>query len=50
MFGKKHTPLSRQWISEKMSKHLEGVSIYDLNDNVVSKNIKNVELAKHLNI
>lgn len=43
-------PLSRQWISEKMSKHLEGVSIYDLNDNVVSKYINNVELAKHLNI
>jgi response regulator of citrate/malate metabolism len=33
-----------------MSKHVEGVGIYDLNDNLVSKFRKNVELAKHLNI
>jgi len=37
MFGKKHSSLSRQLISDKMSKHLEGVGIYDLNDNLVSK-------------
>ena len=33
-----------------MSKQLEGVGIYDLNDNLVSKFRNNVELAKHLNI
>jgi len=50
MYGKKHSSLTRQWISDKMSKHVEGVGIYDLNDNLVSKFRKNVELAKHLNI
>lgn len=33
-----------------MSKHPEGVGIYDLNDNLISKFKNNVELAKHLNI
>ena len=33
-----------------MSKHLEGVGIYDLNDHLISKFRNNVELAKHLNI
>jgi response regulator of citrate/malate metabolism len=35
---------------DKMSKHPEGVGIYDLNDNLISKFKNNVELAKHLNI
>jgi hypothetical protein len=33
-----------------MSKHPEGVGIYDLNDNLISRFKNNVELAKHLNI
>jgi len=33
-----------------MSKHPEGVGIYYLNDNLISKFNNNVELAKHLNI
>lgn len=32
MFGKKHSLLTRQRISDKMSKHPEGLGIYDLND------------------
>jgi len=50
MYGKKHSSLSRQLISDKMSKHVQGVGIYDLNDNLISKFKNNVELAKHLNI
>jgi group I intron endonuclease len=50
MFGKQHSLLTRQIISDKMSKHPEGVGIYDLNDNLISKFKNNVELAKHLNI
>lgn len=50
MFGKTHSSLSKQLRSDKLSRHLEGVGIYDLNDNLVIKFKNNVELAKHLNI
>lgn len=50
MFGKKHSLLIRQSMSDKKSKHPEGVGIYDLNDNLIFKFKNNVELAKHLNI
>jgi group I intron endonuclease len=51
MFGKEHSLLTRQRISDKMSKDPQGVGIYDLNVNLISKfNNNNVELAKHLNI
>ena len=33
-----------------MSKHPEGIGIYDLDNNLISKFKNNVELAKHLNI
>ena len=50
MFGKKHSDLTKQKISNKMSKHFNGVGIYDLNDNLVLKFRNNSELARHLKI
>jgi group I intron endonuclease len=50
LFGKEHSSLTRQRISDKMSKHPEGVGIYDLDNNLMAKFKNNVELAKHLNI
>jgi len=50
MYGRKHSALTKLNISNKMSKYTEGVGIYDLNDNLISKFKNNVELAKHLNI
>jgi len=55
MYDKKHSYLTKLKISDKMSKHPlltlyeQGVGIYDLNDNVISKFKYNIELAKHLN-
>jgi len=50
MFGKKHSESAKAKMSERKNKHLLGVGIYDLNDNLISKFNNNVELAKHLNI
>jgi group I intron endonuclease len=50
MFGKKHSLLTRQMISDKKSKHPDGVGVYDLNYNLITKFKNNVELSKHLNI
>lgn len=50
MFGKQHSDITKQKISNKLSKHPNGVGIYDLNDNLISKFKNNVKLAKHLNI
>lgn len=50
MFGKEHSILTKQKISDRMSKYPEGVGVYDLNDNLITKFKNNVELAKHLNI
>lgn len=50
MFGRKHSELTKDKISSKMSKHSLGVGIYDLDNNLISKFKNNVELAKHLNI
>jgi group I intron endonuclease len=50
MYGKKHNSFSKQMISDKLSKHINGVGIYDLNDNPVLKLKNNSDLAKHLNI
>lgn len=50
VFGKEQSSLTRQIISDKMSKHPEGVGIYDLDNNLMAKFKNNVELAKHLNI
>lgn len=50
MFGKEHSSLTKQRISDKMSKHPKGVGIYDLDNNLIAKFKNNIELAKHLNI
>ena len=50
MFGKQHSEITKQKISDKMTKHLNEVGIYDLNDSLISEFKNNVELAKHLNI
>lgn len=50
MFGKKHSEASKDAISSKMSKHPNGVGIYDLNENLISKFKNNAKLAEHLNI
>jgi group I intron endonuclease len=50
MYGKIHSDLTKKIISDRLSKHINGVGIYDLNDNLISKFRNNVELAKHLKI
>lgn len=50
MFGKVHSSTTKEKISDKISKHIDGIGIYYLNDNLISKFKNNVELAKHLNI
>lgn len=50
MYGKVHSDFSRKKISDRLSKHINGVGIYDLNDNLILKFRNNVELAKHLKI
>jgi group I intron endonuclease len=50
MFGKQHSDITKEKISNKLSKFIDGIGIYDLNDNLISKFKNNVELAKHLNI
>jgi group I intron endonuclease len=50
MFGKLHSSTTKEKISDKISKHVDGIGIYDLNDNLISKFKNNVELAKHLSI
>lgn len=50
MFSKSHSLLTRKKISEKLSNHPQGIGIYDLNDNLISKFKNNVQLAYHLNI
>ena len=53
MFGLlswQHNEETKKKISDRISKHPNGVGIYDLNNNLI-KNLKNnIELAKHLNI
>lgn len=36
--------------TKKRNKYLNGVGIFDLNNNLIKKFDNNVELAKHLNI
>jgi group I intron endonuclease len=50
MYGKKHKESTKELISIKKNKYLNGVGIYDLNDNLVCKFNNNVELAKYLDI
>ncbi len=52
MYGKPHTQEARKLIvatqKNEMSKHIQGIGIYDFN--LVKKFKNNVELAKHINI
>lgn len=50
MYGKKHSIATKQTISDKLSKHTNGVGIYDLNDNLLSSFKNNSDMAKHLAI
>ena len=50
MYGKKHSETTKKIMSERRNKYPNGVGIYDLNDNLISKFKNNVELAKHLNV
>lgn len=50
MFGKHHSEESKKIIALKQSKYINGVGIFDLEDNLLHKFTNNVELAKHLNI
>lgn len=42
MFGKQHSEAAKKSISDKISKHPNGVGIYDLNGNLISKFKNNV--------
>lgn len=51
MFGKKHNETTKKKIiSDKISKYLNGVGIYDLDDNLVFKFKNNSVLVKYLKI
>jgi len=50
MYGKKHSESTKAKISTKKNKYPLGVSIYDLDYNLVKKFNNNVELAEFLNI
>lgn len=50
MFGKKHSEKTKSILSEKQNKHLLGVGVYDLDNNLILKFKNNVEIAKHFNI
>ena len=50
MFGKQHSEETKKNISDRISKHPNGVGIYDLNNNLIKNFKNNIELAKHLNI
>lgn len=50
MSRKRHYEETKTLISKKISKHLSGIGLYDLDDNLILRFNNNVELAKHLNI
>lgn len=50
MFGKQHSEEAKKKRSGRISKHPNGVGIYDLNNNLIKNFKNNLELAKHLNI
>ena len=49
MYRKQHSNTTKEKIRDKISKHPNGVGIYDLSDNLILK-FNNVELTIHLNI
>lgn len=50
MFGKQHSDIAREKMSNRKNKHPNGIGLYDINNNLISKFQNNVELAKHLNV
>ena len=50
MYAKQHSGITKKKISNKLSKYVNGIGIYDLKDNLIFKFKNNVELTKHLNI
>lgn len=50
MFGKVHSDSTKAKMSEKKNKYSNGIGLYDLNDNLISKFKNNVEWANHLNL
>lgn len=50
MFGRLHIKETKALISIKMKKYINGVSICDLNDNVIKRFDYATEIANHLNI
>lgn len=50
MCGKTHSDETRSIIAKKRNKHLNGVGIFDLSNNLINKFDNNVELAKYLSI
>lgn len=53
MFGllrRQHSEETKKKISDIISKHPNGIGIYDLNNNLIKNFKNNIELAKHLNI
>lgn len=50
MFGIKHSEVTKDKISIKLSKYPLGVGIYDLDNNLIAQFRNNVELAKYLDI
>jgi len=50
MFGRKHSEVTKDNISSKLSKYPLGVGIYDLDNNLIAQFRNNVELAKYLDI
>jgi group I intron endonuclease len=50
MFGKKHKDKSKELMRIKKNKYLNGVGIFDLENNLLNRFNNNVELANYLNI
>lgn len=50
MCGKSHSEESKKIMAIKKNKYLNGVGIFDLNDNLIKKFSNNVELANYLGI
>lgn len=48
--GRVHSDSTKAKMSEKKNKYSNGIGLYDLNDNLISKFKNNVELANHLNL
>ena len=50
MYGKTHNEKTKYLMTKKRNKHLNGVGIFDFNNNLIKKFDNNVELANYLGI